>query len=92
MDEQNSEVEKIQADVKKEMESGDLSKKINNCEKERLQFEAINARVSETQLQIKTYMEKFDNIKNEVEQNNTKFTTITTDIETKRVQAQLIQT
>ena len=37
-------------------------------------------------------MEKFDFIKTEVEQNNTKFTTITQDIETKRVQAQLCQT
>lgn len=42
------------------MEKGELSKKIASCDKERLQFEAINERVQNTQVEIKNYMEKFD--------------------------------
>ena len=54
-------------------------------EKARAEFETAVGKCTDLHEQIQGYMKKFDDVKVEVESNSSKFQTVISDIETKRI-------
>ena len=50
------------------------------------------SRIKSTTEDIQSYVKKFDDIKNEIEDNNSKFTNFKMEIDAKKLQIQLLQT
>ena len=50
------------------------------------------SRIKSTTEDIQSYVKKFDEIKNEIEDNNSKFTNFKMEIDAKKLQIQLLQT
>ena len=50
------------------------------------------SRIKSTTEEIQSFVKKFDDVKNEIEENNSKFTNFKMEIDAKRLQIQLLQT
>lgn len=69
----NTEISDVQKNLQTELASGATGKVIKDNQKEKENFEKIMTRMKKTSDEIQSFVAKFDNVKDEIEENNKKF-------------------
>ena len=69
----NSEINDVQKNLQNELATGKTGKVMKDNEKEKEQFSKTMTRMKKNSDEIESFVQKFDGVKNEIEENNKKF-------------------
>lgn len=90
MTEHQQKMEEVQAEIKQSMEDR-VVKTVKEVQEDKEKFEATCVNVDDLSSQIKTYMQKFEDMKNEITESGKKFKAYHEDIETRKLKIELLE-